>query len=57
MTKNVNITIDMEVARKMLAVAGFGLEIKHATDEEIFAKVLSQIECYGASSEVKERES
>ncbi|MBQ8245833.1 MAG: hypothetical protein IJZ42_01755 [Lachnospiraceae bacterium] len=55
MTKNVNITIDIKIARMMLSVAGFGLEeIKHSTDEEIFAKVLSLIECYGATSEIME---
>ena len=55
MTKNVNITIDIEVARTMLGVAGFSIkEIEEATDDEIFAKVLSMIKCYGATFEVKE---
>lgn len=55
MTKNVNITIDIKIARTMLGVAGFNSErISQMSDDEIFKKVLSLIECYGATSEVKE---
>ncbi len=50
MTKNVNITMDIKVARMMLGVAGFSPKVtENSTDDEIFAKVLSLIECYGAT--------
>ncbi len=55
MTKHVKITVDIAIARRMLAVAGFGLEeISEATDDEIFEKVLGMIDCYGVTFEVKE---
>lgn len=50
MTKSIKITMDIPIARRMLKVAGFDLtEIDSATDDEIFGKVLSLIDCYGAS--------
>lgn len=50
MTKTVNITIDIAVARKMLTVAGFNYdEIYNASDGEIFEKVLSMVDIYGAT--------
>ena len=53
MTKNVSITIDIAIARRMLCVAGFDYEkIHNATDNEIFEKVLTMIDCYGATFEV-----
>lgn len=55
MTKEVNITVDVAIARRMLCVAGFSYEEIHAaTDDEIFEKVLALIDCYGATFEVKE---
>ena len=49
-TKTVDISIDTNVARKMLGIAGFHYErLNAATDDEVFAKVLSMIECYGAT--------
>lgn len=54
MKKTVEVTVNIAVARKMLGVAGFSLEeLREATDDEIFGKVLDQIVCYGASFEVK----
>lgn len=53
MTKNVKITIDIKIARMMLRVAGCKVD-KDTTDEEVFARVLSMIECYGATVEIKE---
>ena len=53
MTKKVNITIDVAIARKMLCVAGFSWdEINRATDDEIFEKVLTMIDCYGMTFDV-----
>lgn len=54
MEMDVHITIDISVARKMLIIAGYGYdEIRSATDIGIFEKVLEQIDCYGASFDVK----
>lgn len=48
MTKTVNITIDIATARKMLVVAGFNYnELYGVTEDEIFEKVLSLLDCYG----------
>lgn len=55
MTKDVKITVDIAIARKMLHVAGFPYEeTQRATDDEIFEKVLSMIDCYGATFKAKE---
>lgn len=55
MKKIVEITVDTAIARQMLEVAGFSLEkLRKASDDEIFEKVLSMIDCYGAAFEVKE---
>ena len=54
MTKNVNITIDISIARKMLTVAGFEYNtIYNATEDEVFGKVLSMLDCYGATFEIQ----
>ena len=56
MTRMVEITVDVAIARRMLCVAGFSCEeITGATDDEIFEKVLSLSECYGMKFEMKER--
>jgi hypothetical protein len=54
MTKTVSVTIDIEVARSMLRCAGFSTY--GATDDEVFAKVLSIIDCYGATCEIQTEE-
>jgi hypothetical protein len=55
MKKIVYITVDTAIARRMLAVAGWDFhKIQSASDDEIFEKVLEQIDCYGASFDVKE---
>jgi hypothetical protein len=54
MTKEVRVTVDIPIARRMLAIAGFYKEAKEASDDEIFAKVLSILEKYGAKSEIIE---
>lgn len=54
MTKNVSITIDIDVARIMLGVAGVkSNKIKEASDDDIFEKVLSLIGCYGATFKIE----
>lgn len=54
MTKEVKLTVDIAIARRMLRVAGFSYEETHqATDDEVFERVLSMIDCYGATFEVK----
>lgn len=55
MTKDISITIDIAIARRMLTVAGWSYdEIRRATDDEIFEKVLTLIDCYGATFKMKE---
>ena len=54
MEKKVNINIDINVARKMLSVAGYWDFIKIATDDEIFEKVLSMLTTYGATCTIVE---
>lgn len=50
MTKEIRVTVDIAIARRILCVAGFSFdEIYQATDDEIFEKVLSMIDCYGAT--------
>lgn len=50
MTKTVTVTVDIAIARRMLTVAGFNYEEIHSSsDDEIFEKVLSMIDCYGAA--------
>ena len=57
-TKTVEITIDTKTARTMLNIAGFNYaQLKAATEDELFAKVLSMIECYGATSVIKSNSS
>ena len=57
MTKNFDITIDISVARKMLNLAGYWQsESSQETDDEIFKKVLSMIDCYGASFNERRKE-
>lgn len=53
MERDVHIKIDIPVARKMLIVAGWDFQkIQAASDDEIFEKVLEQIDCYGATFEI-----
>lgn len=53
MKKMVCITLDTATARRMLAVAGWDFQkIQAASDDEIFEKVLEQIDCYGATFEI-----
>ena len=57
-TKTVDISIDINIARTMLGIAGFNYErINAATEDEVFAKVLSMIDCYGATSVIKDDDS
>ena len=55
MTRDVKITMDVNIARMMLGVAGFW-EASNMTDDEVFEKVLTMIEAYGAKSEILEQE-
>lgn len=53
MEKAVSITVDIEVARDMLQLAGFDPdEIENASEDEIFEKVLSLLDCYGATYKI-----
>lgn len=52
-TKTVKVTIDMDVARMMLDMAGFVKEAKES-DDKVFGKVLELIECYGATTKIVE---
>ena len=55
MTKEVRITVDIAIARRMLCVAGYSRdEIYRATDDEVFEKVLNMVDCYGATFEMNE---
>lgn len=49
MTKNVEVTVDIKIARIMLQVAGF-VGTSEMTDEEIFNKALTMNEEYGVKS-------
>ena len=49
MTKQVNVTIDIDVARVMLGLAGF--ETNGKSDDEIFEQVLDMMINYGAIPE------
>ena len=53
LTKNVEITIDINIARKMLRVAGIS-SVNTMTDEEIFEKALKMNEEYGVTSVIRE---
>lgn len=46
--KNVEIAVNIDVAKRMLGVVGFK-GINNMTDDEVFMLVLSLIEKYGAS--------
>lgn len=52
MTKNVEVTVDIEAARTMLSVAGF-VFIDNLTDDEVFEKALNMNEAYGVKSVIK----
>lgn len=51
-TKDAKVSVDIQIARKMLRVAGFFYEeTQQATDDEIFKMALSMSDCYGVSFE------
>jgi len=52
MTKQVNVTVDIDVARVMLGIAGF--DIKGKSDDEVFEQVLEMMTDYGGTGEVVE---
>ena len=52
MTKTVEVTIDIEIARKMLRMAGFAF-IDNMTDDEVFEQALKMNEEYGVKSVIK----
>jgi len=52
MTKQVNVTVDIDVARTMLNLAGF--DIKGKSDDEVFEQVLDIMIDYGGTGEVVE---
>ena len=51
MTKNVEVTIDIEIARRMLKVAGF-VFVNDMTDEEVFEQALNMNEKYAVESTI-----
>lgn len=56
MNKTVEVEIDIEIARKMLFVAGYCKEARNSSDDEIFALVLDQMTPYGCKTMIKEKE-
>lgn len=52
MTKQVNVTVDIDIARVMLGIAG--LDIKGKSDDEVFEQVLEMMTDYGGTGEVVE---
>lgn len=52
MTKNVEVTIDIKIARMMLRIAGFTF-VNDMTDEEVFEQALKMNEEYGVKSVIK----
>lgn len=46
--KNMCISIDIDIARKMLDVAGY-YDVYEKSDEEVFELVMKQIKCYCAT--------
>lgn len=51
MTKNVKATIDIEIARRMLRVAGFAF-VDNMTDDEVFEQALKMNEEYAVESTI-----
>ena len=52
MTKNVEVTIDIAIARRMLRIAGFSF-VENMTEEEVFEQALKMNEEYGVKSVIK----
>ena len=52
MTKIVEVSIDIKIARKMLRLVGFS-QIDNMTDEEVFEQALKMNEEYGVKSVIK----
>lgn len=52
MTKNVEVTVDIQIAKRMLGVAGINNANK-MTDDEVFEKVLQMNEMYGVKYAIK----
>lgn len=51
MTKNVEVTIDIRIARRMLHIAGFAF-VDNMTDDEVFEQALKMNEEYGVESKI-----
>lgn len=52
MTKNVEITVDINIARMMLRTAGFAF-VDNMTDDEVFEQALKMNEDYGVKSVIR----
>lgn len=52
MTKNVEVTVNIEIARKALIMAGFK-SVDNMTDDEVFKQALKMNEEYGVTSVIK----
>ena len=52
-TKNVEISINIDIAKKALGMAGFN-DTFNMSNDEVFENVLTLIECYGAKSIIEE---
>lgn len=50
-TKTVEITIDSEIAKMMLTLAGYYIP-KDISDNSLFALAMQQIDCYGVSYKI-----
>ena len=54
MQKTVQVTIDINIARKALSLAGFWKIAENGTDDEVFQRVLDMMKSYGATTEIRE---
>ena len=53
MTKNVEVMVDIKIARMMLVVAGF-TGVDTMTDDEVFVATLDRMKAYGATAVIGE---
>lgn len=54
MEKIVKVTVNIEIARKALELAGFWKLASEGTDDEVFQRVLDMMKSYGATTEIRD---
>ena len=54
MEKTVQVTVDINIARKALGLAGFWKIAESGTDDEVFQRVLDMMKSYGATTEIRD---